>query len=219
MSSSPPHPYVDTCGLTAHHDRYLNLARGKWHWQVTAWLALLVVAVQAAASAYMYGQRKEYAYAVQIDELGAATYVRDLPPQDIHSAYLVAAQVANFLRGIRTITTDPVAFQHGMNAAYAVCLKDAQGYIKRYYDTEKPLEILAQGGGVYPDGIQVTPLSATSYRARWTERLIKGGEIVSESQWEATVQVTLTAPTELTRDQRQRNPLGVWVATLDWIKL
>jgi type IV secretory pathway TrbF-like protein len=137
----------------------------------------------------------------------------------VHAPYLVAAQVGNFLRGIRTITTDPVAFKNGMNAAYAVCLKDAQGYIKRYYDAEKPLELIAQGGGVYPDRIEVTPLSDTSYRARWVERLVKGGEILSETQWEATVQVALTSPAELNQDQRQRNPLGVWVANLTWSKL
>ena len=51
--SSTSHPYVDAVGTTPHHDRYLNLARGKWHWQVTTWLALAVVAVQAAALAYM----------------------------------------------------------------------------------------------------------------------------------------------------------------------
>ncbi len=219
MSSSHSHPYVDALGTTAHNDRYLNLARGKWHWQVTTWVALAVVAVQAAALAYMYGQRKEYAYTVQIDELGIASYVKDLAPQQIHTSYLVAAQVGNFIRGIRTITTDPVAFKNGMNAAYAVCLKDAQGYIKRYYDAEKPLELIAQGGGVYPDRIEVTPLSDTSYRARWVERLVKGGEILSETQWEATVQVALTPPAELNRDQRQRNPLGVWVATLNWSKI
>jgi type IV secretory pathway TrbF-like protein len=219
MSSPHAHPYVDAVGTTAHHDRYLNLARGKWHWQITAWVALAVVAVQAAALAYMYGQRKEYAYAVQIDELGIASYVKELAPQPIHTPYLVAAQVGNFLRGIRTITTDPVAFKNGMNAAYAVCLKDAQGYIKRYYDAEKPLELIAQGGGVYPDRIDVTPLSDTSYRARWVERLVKGGEVLSETQWEATVQVVLTPPAELNQDQRQRNPLGVWVATLTWSKL
>jgi type IV secretory pathway TrbF-like protein len=48
---------------------------------------------------------------------------------------------------------------------------------------------------------------------------VKGGEILSETQWEATVQVVLTPPAELTQDQRQRNPLGVWVANLTWSKL
>ena len=104
-------------------------------------------------------------------------------------------------------------------AAAATDTGHAQGYIKQYYEAEKPLELIAQGSGVYPDRIEVAPLSDTSYRARWVERLVKGGEVLTETQWEATVQVALTPPAELNRDQRQRNPLGVWISSVTWFKV
>src|SRR4029453_15448881 len=95
------HPIIDAPGMTAHNDRYLNLAKGKWNWQITAWLAIVLALVQAIGIAYMYGQRKENAYVVELDELGVAQYVKELPAQDIHTPYVVQATVGQFIKDIR----------------------------------------------------------------------------------------------------------------------
>lgn len=212
------HPIIDAPGLAAHHDRYLNLAKGKFNWQVTAWLALTLAIVLAVVVAYQYGQRKEYAYVVEIDELGVARYVRELPAQDIHTPYVVQAQVAHFIKEIRTVTTDRVAFTNQLNASYSLCLKDAQTYIKNYYDLEQPLELIDQGISIYPQQIEASPLSEHEYRVRWQEQTTQNGAVIEESRWEATVRVELTHPADLTKAQRQRNPLGVWISYVSWFK-
>lgn len=213
------HPILNAPGLAAHHDRYLNVAKSKFNWQITAGLALCVVAVQAVALAYQYGQRKEYAYVVEIDELGVARYVRELSAQEIHTPYVVQAQVAQFIKAIRTVTTDQVAFTQQLNASYFTCLTDAQHYIKAYYDQVKPLELIEKGISIFPQKIEVSPLSPTQYHVRWMEQTVQHGGVIEEAPWEATVGVALTHPAELTQEQRQRNPLGVWVSYLSWFKV
>ena len=74
------HPMLDAPALAAHNDRYLSLAKGKFNWQVTACLALLLAMVLAVVLAYQYGQRKEYAYVVEIDEVGVARDVSVIAP-------------------------------------------------------------------------------------------------------------------------------------------
>src|ERR1043166_1780299 len=213
-----PHPPLDAPGLAAHNDRYLHLAKGKFNWQITACLALLLALVLAVALAYEYGQRKEYAYVVEIDELGVARYVREMPAQESHPPYVIQAQVAQFIKEIRTVTTDRVAFTQQLNASYATCLKDAQQYIKNYYDDVKPLELIEKGVSIFPQKIEVTPLSQTQYRVHWVEQRVQQGTVLEESRWEATVGVELTHPAELTHAQRQRNPLGVWFSYVSWFK-
>ena len=212
------HPMLDAPGLAAQNDRSLSLATGKFNWQVTACLALLLAMVLAVVLAYQYGQRKEYAYVVEIDELGVARYVRELSAQAIHTPYVIQAQVAQFIKEIRTVTTDRVAFTQQLNASYATCLKDAQQYIKNYYDEVKPLDLIDKGVSVFLQKIEVAPLSATQYRVRWVEQRVQNGGVVEESRWEATVGVELTHPADLTHEQRQRNPLGVWISYLAWFQ-
>src|SRR5215471_9255213 len=212
------HPLLDAPGIAAHNDRYLSLAKGKFNWQVTACLTLLLAMILAVALAYQYGQRKEYAYVVEIDELGVARYVRELPTQDIHTPYVIQAQVAQFIKDIRTVTTDRVAFTQQLNASYATCLKNVRQYIKIYYDEVKPLELIDKGVSIFPQKIDVAPLSATQYRAHWVEQRVQHGGVVEEAWWEATVGVELTHPADLTQEQRQRNPLGVWISYISWLK-
>ena len=214
--TTKPHPYIDAPGQAAHNDRYLNLAKDKWNWQVTAWLAMVVALVLGGALAYEHHQRKEYAYTVEVDEMGVARYVRELSPQSVHTPYVVQAQVAQFIREIRTVTTDKVAFMQQLNQSYSVCLKDAQTYIKSYYDAEQPLELVEKGISIRPQKIEASPLSENEYRVRWEEQKVQNGAVIEESRWEATVTVELTHPADLNKEQRQRNPLGVWVSNINW---
>src|SRR5262245_5340407 len=157
-------------------------------------------------------------YVVEIDELGIARYVRELPAQQIHTPYVLQAQVAQFIKGIRTITTDKVAFTHQLNESYSTCLTDAQQYIKNYYDEVKPLELIDKGVSIFPQHIAVTPTSDHQFKVRWVEQATQHGAVTEETRWEATVQVELTHPAELTTEQRQRNPLGIWVSYVHWFK-
>ena len=123
------HPIIDAPGMAAHNDRYLTLAKGKFNWQITACLAMALAVVLTVALVVEHHQRKEYAYTVEVDELGVARYVRELPAQQIHTPYVVQAQVAQFIKEIRTVTTDRTAFTQHLNQSYSVCLKDAQTYM------------------------------------------------------------------------------------------
>ena len=204
------HPIIDAPGMAAHNDRYLSLAKGKFNWQITACLAMTLAMVLTVALVVEHHQRKEYAYTVEIDELGVARYVRELPAHQIHTPYVVQAQVAQFIKDMRTVTTDRTAFTQQLNQSYSVCLTDAQTYIKNYYDLEKPLELIEKGISIYPQKIEASPLSEHEYRVRWEEETTQHGAVIEESRWEATVRVELTHPADLTKEQRQRNPLGVW---------
>jgi type IV secretory pathway TrbF-like protein len=105
---------------------------------------------------------------------------------------------------------------HQLNAAYSICLTDAQTYIKNYYDEVKPLDLIAKGISIFPQHVKVTPLSLTEYKVLWTEQTVQHGAVLEEKRWEATVQVELVHPADLTAEQRERAPLGVLVSYVNW---
>lgn len=212
------HPFLDHAGLAAHNDRYLALATGKFNWQIVSCFALALATALAVALVYQSGQRSTYAYVVEVDELGVARYVRELPAQEIHTLYVLQAQVARFIKDVRTVTTDRVAFTQQLNESYGLCLRDAQQYIKNSNDQSKPLELIEKGISIYPKKIEVSATSPTQFRVHWAEQTMQHGAVLEEVRWEATISVELTHPADLTKEQRQRNPLGVWVSYINWYK-
>lgn len=212
------HPMLSHAGLGAHNDRYLHLANEKRNWQLTAGLSLLLASVLTVALVYQSGQRKEYAYVVEVDDLGVARYIRDLPQETIQNPYIVQAQVARFIRDIRTVTTDGAAWRNQLNESYALCLRDAQTYIKNDFDQTKPAALIQKGMSVFPHRIRVEAKSATEFRVYWIEEAQQQGAPLPEAHWEATVHVELTPPAELTAAQRALNPLGIWIRNISWFK-
>nr|WP_312166858.1 VirB8/TrbF family protein [Phenylobacterium sp.] len=62
--------------------------------------------------------------------------------------------------------------------------------------------------------LEVIRASPSSFRVAWTERRYVDGALVATERWTAILGVTIQSPR--TPEQLRRNPLGVFVNSLDW---
>jgi len=206
--------------LAARHiynERYLSLSKSIRNWQLTAGGLLLANTALTGGLVHVTGKQQVAPYVVEVDAAGSAAAIRELRAEAVHDPLVIAALLKRFLVEIRTVSTDAELVRRQMNAAYRMCLQGAQAFLAAYY-TEHPVAELAKRGRTFPLNVTVTPLSPTSWRARWKEQLLSDdGTTIAESEWEATIEVALVLPR--TADERQRSPLGLWVANLQWAEV
>ena len=204
----------------------MALARGKWNMQVLLGVALCTIAVLAISLVWLLGQRRDFAYVVEVDELGNARYEKELAAVPIHDPVIVQAQVQQWIRDARTVVTDKVAFFAQLDRACGrngKCLPGAQRYVKDDYDLLRPYEMIGRGESRIPQAIHVAAgFSKTDFQAYWTEQVVKDGRVVEQSKWEARLTVKLGTPEEAARfsaTQRQQNPLLVYIDTVNWFRV
>jgi type IV secretory pathway TrbF-like protein len=200
-----------------HNERYLSLAKSVRNWQLIAGGLLLANVGLTGGLVYVTGKQQVIPYVVEVDEAGSAAAIKALQPRTALDPLVVRAHLRRFLTDLRTISTDEELVRRQMNAAYHQCLEPAQNFLTAYY-TENRLADLVKRGRTFPVHLTVTPLSPQSWRARWKEQLVgPDGTVVEESDWEATIEIALVQPQSAA--ERERSPLGVWIAQLHWAQV
>src|SRR5437879_6114539 len=111
-----------------------DLARGKRNWQVAAFVLAGVVAVQASAMMGLAKAARVVPYVVRVDQLGRVDAVGPASPLRDPDATLVASQLADFIRSVRTIlppaavSAQTALLRHG----YAFDTPEAAGVIHTF---------------------------------------------------------------------------------------
>jgi type IV secretion system protein TrbF len=58
--------------------------------------------------------------------------------------------------------------------------------------------------------------SFVSFRVAWTERRYDGGQLAATERWTAILSVVIETPRDA--DRLRKNPLGVYVNSINWSK-
>src|SRR2546428_9475885 len=202
-------PYVEA--RREWNDRYLDLARARRWWQLTAVAELALVGVLAGGLVALSLQHKTVPYVVEVDALGAATAVTPAEaagrPTDER---VVRYQLVAFVRGTRAVMTDRAAIKRGLDQVYAYARGSARTFLDDHYRANNPFET-AKTYTVLPAVTSLLQLSERSWQVRWSEEQ-RGldGTLLGRSTWEAVLAVG-TAPRPAA-DSIQANPLGLFVA-------
>src|SRR5256712_10653749 len=80
-----------------------DLARGKRNWQIVAFALAGVVALEALAMIGLAKAARVVPYVVRVDQLGRVEAVGPASPMRDPDAALVASQLADFIRSVRTV--------------------------------------------------------------------------------------------------------------------
>ena len=111
-----------------------DLARGKRNWQVVAFALAGVVAVEALAMIGLARAARVVPYVVRVDQLGRVDAVGPASPMRDPDATLVASQLADFIRSVRTVL--PLAAVNAQTAllrhGYAFATPEAAGFLNTY---------------------------------------------------------------------------------------
>ena len=205
-------PYIEARHV--QNERYMSLAKNVRNWQLMSGGLLLLSLGLGGALVYTMNKQHVVPYTVEIDEAGIAVAIRELRPTTALDPLVVRAQLARFIKDIRTISTDDELVRRQMNNAYQICLEPAQNYLTTYY-TENKIADLVKRGRVFPIHLTVSPISEKSWRVRWKEHLLgPDGTVAEETQWEATIEIAIVLPQN--KEEREHSPLGLWIASLHW---
>jgi type IV secretory pathway TrbF-like protein len=215
MSTDAHNPYL--AARLAWNERYLALATSIRNWQLIAEGLLLTTSGLSAGLVYVASRQQLQPYVVEVDAAGVARAVADLRPHAVLDPLVIGAQLRRFLLDLRSVSLDEEATRKQINAAYQQCLTEAQNWIASQYKGRSLSDLVAKGR-VFPVHISLAPLSPKTWRARWKEQTVgQDGNLVEEREYEGTIEVALIQPS--TREDREKSPLGIWIASVHWQEL
>ena len=204
-----------------------DLARGKRNWQLVAFALVGVVALLAATDLRLAATSRVVPYVVQVDRLGQVAAVGAAERMAAPDERLVASQLAQFVRAVRTVLPAAAAPAEAetIRRAYAFAAPDAAAFLNAHFaDPRHDPRVLGLRLTRQVDvtGVLRVPKSDV-WRLRWTETdrpTAPGGAVGDAARvtaWEGYVTVALVPPT--TAETVQDNPLGVYVTSISWTEL
>lgn len=217
---------------------FSDLARGKRNWQIIAFVLGAVVLLQAITTLRLTATAHPVPYVVQVDRLGSITAVGTAEQLREPESRLVASQLAQFVRSIRTIlpTAASSAQADLLRRGYAFADPAAGAFLNTYFsDPAHDPRLL--GARIARDvqvtsALKVPERAGTSrgntsahsqtWRLQWIETdrpvgPLDVGEEAATSAWEGYVTLEVVPPR--TVESIQDNPLGLRVTSIAWTRL
>lgn len=154
-------------------------------------------------------------WVVEVDKLGAA---RSVAPADAGfdpSDPQIAFHLARFVEHVRAIPDDPVVVRENWLSAYDFTSDRGAAALNDYARRNDPFAVIGREQ-VAVDVTSVIRASPGSFRVAWIERRYRDGALSETSRWTAILGVAIQPPTD--PDALTRNPLGVFVTSLNWSK-
>ena len=200
-----------------------DLAKGKRNWQVVAFSLLGLLAVVTIAYVRLAAGARVVPYIVEVDKLGQVAAVTPITEPKAPEPRLVASQLADFIRNVRTVLPSAAAVAQGemLTRAYAFTSSEAAGFLNSYFsDPRHDPRVL---GSTLSRQVAVTSVlqvpKSPAWTVRWTETDVPthAGGLPRTAAWEGYLVVTLIPP--MTESVVRANPLGVYITAINWTQL
>jgi type IV secretory pathway TrbF-like protein len=154
-------------------------------------------------------------WVVQIDRLGqaqpVAPAVADYRPTDPQIAW----HLARFIEEVRSIPDDPVVLRQNWLEAYNYVTDKGALALNDYARTNDPFSKIGKAQ-TSVDVSSVIRASDDSFRVEWVERHYVDDALAATERWSAILTIVVQTPTDA--DRLKKNPLGVYVHSLNWSK-
>jgi type IV secretion system protein VirB5 len=190
------------------------------NWRLTTLLALGLVFVSLAGTIYLGAQPKLVPHIVQVDKIGAPTYIgpvgqsaREYKPSEASLKY----HLRRFIAATRTISSDPAVMKRNWLDAYALITQSAANHLNAYAQQTDPFR-RGEQQRVTVDMASVVQLSADTWQADWIEKSWdKAGNETATAVWRGTFRILVRTPE--TEEQLASNPIGLFVDEFHWSKV
>ena len=214
-------------GRGEFHAMFADLARGKRNWQLTAFGLLGLTIVLAIGLVTLATQSRITPYVVEVDRLGRAQAIAPADRIQPADQRVTTAQLASFLRDIRTVLPDPAAQADLVRRAYAFVDQGAATFLSQYYSSPEndprvlgnELTRLVEISSILPVPTAPTAQGSATWKVSWTETSFAkaSGGLPIETAWEGYV-TTRTVP-PATVERVTINPLGLYVTSINWTQI
>ena len=185
------------------------------NWRLACFSTLGLSALLAGGIIWQGARGSIVPWVVEVDSLGAAQAIApanaDYQPTDPQIAF----HLARFIEQVRSVPDDPIVVRQNWLRAYDFATDKGALALNDYARTNDPFALI----GREQVGVDVTSViraSPTSFRVAWIERRYRDGSLAETSRWTAILTIALQTPH--TPDALRKNPLGIFIASLNWSK-
>lgn len=184
-------------------------------WRLACFSALGVSAVLAGGMIWQGARGSVVPWVVEVDRLGEAQAVAPANAHYQPTDPQIAFHLARFIEQVRSIPDDPVIVRQNWLRAYDFTTNRGAQALNDYARNNDPFALIGSEQ-VAVDVASVIRASPTSFRIAWSERRYRGGNLAETSRWSAIVTVVVQPPRN--PDAMRKNPLGLFVTSLNWSK-
>ena len=216
-------------GRAEFDSRFGDLAKGKRNWQLAAFGALILAGVLAVGLVMLATTSRITPYVVEVDKLGRAQAFGPAERLRTTDQRVLTAQLAGFVRDIRTVVGDPAAEADLVRRSYAFVDQDAAAFLNTYFASPandprllgRDLTRLVEITSVLPvpSASSGLPGQRTTWKVSWVETSVPrtAGGSPTSAAWEGYFTTRVVPPTTAAR--LTTNPLGLYVTTITWTQL
>lgn len=200
-----------------------DLAKGKRNWQLMAFALVGMLAFVTSAYVRLASSSRVVPYVVEVDRLGQIVAVGTAEQLTTPDQRLVASQLAQFVRSIRTVLPSAAAAAQAemVRRGYAYVAPEAAGFLNDYFGSPRnDPRLLGTRITRQVDVASVLRVpNSDVWRLQWseTERSTQAGGPVRTTAWEGYVTVSIAPPA--TAETVQDNPLGLYVTSVNWTQI
>ena len=184
-------------------------------WRYACYGALGLSAVLAAGLIWQNARGTIVPWVVEVDKLGAARGVAPAAAGFDPSDPQIAFHLARFIEHVRAVPDDPVVVRENWLDAYNFTSDRGAAALNDYARRNDPFAAIGREQ-VAVDVTSVIRASPASFRVAWVERRYRDGALAETSRWTAILGVAIQPPSD--PDALTRNPLGIFVTSLNWSK-
>lgn len=214
-------------GRVEFHAMFSDLARGKRNWQLACFGILGLTIVLSIGLVSLATQSRIIPYVVEVDRLGRAQAIAPAHRIEPADQRVTVAQLASFIRDIRTVLPDPAAQADLVRRAYAFVDQGAATFLSQYYGSPEndprvlgnELTRLVEITSILPVPTASTVQGSNTWKVSWTETSFAkaSGGMPVETAWEGYL-TTRTVP-PATVERVTLNPLGLYVTSINWTQI
>ena len=183
------------------------------NWRLASLVSLGLALSLTGIIGWQATQSRVVPYVVEVDSSGAVKGVSPTIENYVPSDAQIAFQLANFIRKVRGVSTDPIIVRQNWLEAYDFTTSQAAGTLSAYATSNDPF---AEVGlrSVSVDIESVVRSSDSSFEIRWKETEFRSGVKQAVSAHTAMLNVITEPPSD--EAALQRNPLGLYVHAINW---
>ena len=185
------------------------------NWRLAFFGTLTLCGAMAAGWYWQSARGTVVPWVVQVDKLGnveaAGPAISDYKPSD----HIIARDLANFIKDVRTISSDPSVLRQDWLDAYRYLTDTGKVALNDYAQANDPFSKI----GKEQVAVEVTSViraSDRSFRIQWIERHYTDGTLASSERWSAIVSIVVQPPHDKTN--LNLNPLGIYIDAINWSK-
>jgi type IV secretion system protein VirB5 len=154
-------------------------------------------------------------WVVEVDKLGEARSVAPADAAFRPTEPQIAFHIARFIENVRSIPDDAIVVRENWLRAYDFASDRGALALNEYARANDPFAVVGREQ-VAVEVTSVIRASAKSFRVAWVERRYRDGALAETSRWTAILGITVQTPRD--PDALTRNPLGIFVTSINWSK-